>query len=48
MNAKEFMMRPWEDGFDVPESFNMVSLLLERHLGGSDGIVPPSYIKVEK
>lgn len=36
MNAKEFMMRPWEDGFDLPESFNMVSLLLERHLGGND------------
>src|SRR5574341_191925 len=25
-------LRPWEEGFTVPERFNMVSLLLERHL----------------
>ena len=37
MQAKELMMRPWEDGFDLPETFNMVSWLLERHLGGDDG-----------
>ena len=37
MQAKELMMRPWEDGFDLPETFNMVSLLLERHLGANDG-----------
>ncbi len=37
MHAKELMMRPWEDGFDLPETFNMVSLLLERHLGANDG-----------
>lgn len=36
MHEKELMLRPWEDGFELPETFNMVSLLLERHLGGDD------------
>ena len=35
MDANEYMLRPWESGFNLPESFNMVSLLLERHLEGS-------------
>lgn len=32
MDAKDVMLRPWEHGFELPESFNMVSLLLDRHL----------------
>ena len=35
MDAKEYALRPWESGFELPESFNMVGLLLERHLEGS-------------
>ena len=35
MVEKEHMLRPWQETFDLPESFNMVSLLLERHLEGS-------------
>lgn len=35
MDTKELMLRPWEREFDLPESFNMVSLLLDRHLTGS-------------
>lgn len=33
-------LRPWEKGFTVPERFNMVSLLLERHVeqGRSDRV----------
>jgi benzoate-CoA ligase family protein len=34
MDAKELMLRPWEKDFELPETFNMVSLLLERHLDG--------------
>jgi benzoate-CoA ligase family protein len=34
MDAKELELRPWEREFDLPEPFNMVSLLLERHLTG--------------
>ncbi len=25
-------LHPWEENFKLPERFNMVSLLLERHL----------------
>lgn len=32
MDAKLFTLRPWENQFDLPERFNMVNLLLERHL----------------
>jgi benzoate-CoA ligase len=35
MVDNEHMPRPWQETFDLPESFNMVSLLLERHLEGS-------------
>jgi benzoate-CoA ligase family protein len=34
METKELMLHPWEEEFELPESFNMVSLLLERHLTG--------------
>jgi benzoate-CoA ligase len=29
---EEIELRPWEESFEVPDHFNMVSLLLERHL----------------
>ncbi len=29
---EEIQLRPWKKGFAVPERFNMVSLLLERHV----------------
>lgn len=32
MDAKLFALRPWESRFVLPEQFNMVHLLLERHL----------------
>ncbi|WP_419662878.1 BclA3: benzoate-CoA ligase [Desulfosarcina variabilis str. Montpellier] len=35
MLANELLLRPWEKGFSLPETFNMVSLLLERHLEGN-------------
>ena len=34
MDSKELMLCPWEKGFELPQTFNMVSLLLERHLSG--------------
>jgi benzoate-CoA ligase len=30
-------MRPWEQGFKLPEKFNMVSLYLERHIENGQG-----------
>src|SRR3990170_1820828 len=30
-------LRPWEKGFTLPERFNMVSLLLERHVQQGNG-----------
>jgi len=30
-------LKPWEGGFELHETFNMVSLLLERHLGPERG-----------
>ncbi|BBO90342.1 benzoate-CoA ligase family protein [Desulfosarcina ovata] len=35
MVANELALHPWETDFTLPETFNMVSLLLERHLTGS-------------
>ncbi|GAB6904993.1 Benzoate--CoA ligase [Desulfosarcina cetonica] len=35
MEVKELMLRPWETGFELPQTFNMVNLLLERHLSGN-------------
>lgn len=34
MDAMERMQHPWEREFELPETFNMVGLLLERHLDG--------------
>ena len=34
MAAEAIDLRPWEEGFSLPETFNMASLLLERHLEG--------------
>ena len=38
MDSCELMLRPWENDFSLPETFNMTSLLLDRHLsrGGGD------------
>ena len=36
MDEKELMLHPWESQFKLPDTFNMVSLLLERHLKGED------------
>jgi benzoate-CoA ligase len=33
MSLEGIELRPWEPGFTLPEQFNMVSLLLDRHLG---------------
>ena len=33
-------LTPWKDGFSLPRSFNMVSLLLERHLENGRGENP--------
>jgi len=35
MDMEKLMGFPWEKDFELPESFNMVSLLLERHLEGN-------------
>ncbi|BBO88700.1 AMP-binding protein [Desulfosarcina ovata] len=35
MDVKDLMLRPWESGFKLPDTFNMASLLLERHLTGN-------------
>ena len=35
MNMGKLMGLPWEEDFELPENFNMVSMLLERHLKGS-------------
>ena len=32
MDLNELMLRPWESNFELPDTFNMVSLLLDRHL----------------
>ncbi len=32
MDLNELMWRPWESGFNLPDTFNMVRLLLDRHL----------------
>ena len=37
MDATQVLLRPWEEDFELPESFNMVNLLLERHLEGGRG-----------
>ncbi|GAB6908624.1 Benzoate--CoA ligase [Desulfosarcina cetonica] len=34
MIGNDLMLHPWESGFKLPDTFNMVSLLLERHLAG--------------
>jgi benzoate-CoA ligase family protein len=34
MSGTSIELRPWENGFQLPEQFNMASLLLERHLEG--------------
>ncbi len=34
MDATQVLLRPWEEDFELPDTFNMVSLLLERHLEG--------------
>lgn len=36
MNEKQLLLKPWESTFKLPDTFNMVSLLLERHLEGAD------------
>ncbi|MBI4529559.1 MAG: benzoate-CoA ligase family protein [Deltaproteobacteria bacterium] len=41
-------LRPWEEGFTVPERFNMVSLLLERHLEQGHGKRIAVYTQDEK
>jgi benzoate-CoA ligase family protein len=45
METKELMLRPWEEEFALPESFNMVSLLLERHLAGSGAQRPAIFFQ---
>ncbi|SPF45661.1 Benzoate--CoA ligase [Syntrophobacter sp. SbD1] len=37
MGLNDICMRPWEEGFSLPEKFNMVSLYLERHIEGGRG-----------
>ena len=32
MTFEDICMRPWEEGFSLPEKFNMVSLYLDRHI----------------
>jgi benzoate-CoA ligase family protein len=32
MEFKDLSIRPWEEGFTLPRKFNMVNLLLERHI----------------
>jgi benzoate-CoA ligase family protein len=48
MEEKRFLLRPWENNFDLPSSFNMVSLLLERHLTGDHAKSPAIIFQDEK
>ncbi len=37
MDMKDIYLKPWEDGFTLPETFNMASLLLDRHIENGRG-----------
>lgn len=40
MDDQKLMISPWKRDFELPETFNMVSLLLERHLGEKNANQP--------
>ncbi len=48
MEFKDINIRPWENGFALPEQFNMVSLLLERHIENGRGSRTAIYFKDDK
>ena len=48
MQFKDIEIKPWEDGFALPEQFNMVNLLLERHIENGRGSRTAIYFKDDK
>ena len=48
MGLNDIYLRPWEEGFSLPETFNMVSLYLERHIEGGRGGRVAIYYKDRK
>lgn len=48
MEYQDISIRPWEDGFTLPEKFNMVNLLLERHIENGRGSRVAVYYKDER
>jgi benzoate-CoA ligase len=48
MELKDVCMRPWEEGFCLPEKFNMVSLYLDRHIENGRGNRVAIYYKDRK
>ncbi|GKT08520.1 benzoate-CoA ligase family protein [Desulforhabdus sp. TSK] len=48
MEFKDINIKPWENGFALPEQFNMVSLLLERHIENGRGNRIAIYFKDER
>ncbi len=45
MELKDVCLRPWEEGFSLPEKFNMVSLYLDRHIEQGRGDRTAIYYK---
>ncbi len=48
MELKDVCLRPWEEGFSLPEKFNMVSLYLDRHIEQGRGDRVAIYYKDAK
>ncbi|WP_419662893.1 BclA4: benzoate-CoA ligase [Desulfosarcina variabilis str. Montpellier] len=48
MTFEKINIRPWESNFELPEQFNMVNLLLERHLENGRGDKIAVYFGEEK